>query len=531
MGSESAPLEGADLEAGVPLSDVPEGGMLAGHAHGEPVLLVRVDGDIHAVGARCTHYGGPLNEGLLTGTTIRCPWHHACFDVRTGVAVRPPALLDLPRWRVEVRDKKVFVRERLGDDRGADRDTAASGVPAGRDKRAPRSVLIVGAGAAGNAAAEMLRREGYEGAVTLIEPDPGAPCDRPNLSKDYLAGTAPEEWIPLHPPAFYTEQEIEIVHGRSVARIEPGANRVQLDDGSHREYGALILATGARPVQLRDLGPGTERIRTLRTLADSRAIIQAALHARHAVVLGASFIGLEVAASLRARNIEVHIVAPEARPLERVMGPALGDAIRALHQQHGVIFHLGHTAREVGDVDVTLDDGTRLPAELVVAGVGVRPAVELASDAGLDVDNGVVVDAHLATSAPNVFAAGDIARWPDPLSGERIRVEHWVVAERQGRTAARSALGLRERFDAVPFFWSQHYDVVIAYVGHASRWDETVVDGDPLANDCAVRYLRDGQPLALATIFRDRESLETEVAMERAVAAAEARGISVGGRA
>ncbi|HET7583918.1 MAG TPA: FAD-dependent oxidoreductase [Gemmatimonadaceae bacterium] len=529
MASDSAPLEGPDFTAGVPLDDLPEGGMLLGHGHGEPILLARVDGNVHAVGARCTHYGGPLAEGVIANGMVRCPWHHACFDVRTGVAVRPPALLDLPRWRVEVRDGKAFVRDRLADDRQADATRAQKG-GASRGQ-APESVLIVGAGAAGNAAAETLRREGYAGPVTLIDPDPGAPCDRPNLSKDYLAGTAPEEWIPLHPSEFYEEQEIEIVHGARVGRIDARARRVELEDGSSRSYGALILATGARPVRLRDVGVGTERIHTLRTLADSRAIIARATESRRAVVIGASFIGLEVAASLRARDIEVHVVAPEARPLERVMGPELGHAIRTLHEQRGVIFHMGRTVRAVGLSDVTLDDGTWLEADLVVAGIGVRPAVELAEGAGLTVDNGVMVDEHLRTNAPGIVAAGDIARWPDRLTGEHIRVEHWVVAERQGQAAARTTLGLGEPFDAVPFFWSQHYDVVIAYVGHATHWDETKVDGDPLANDCAVRFVRGGKTLAVATIFRDRESLEAEIAMEQAIAAARARGVSAGATA
>jgi len=253
---------------------------------------------------------------------------------------------------------------------------------------------------------------------------------------------------------------------------------------------------------------------TLRTLADSRAIIARAANAKRAVVIGASFIGLEAAAALRNRNIEVHVVAPEKVPMERILGAEMGAFVRKLHEEHGVIFHLENTPSEIDAKQVTLNSGGTIEADLVVMGVGVRPRIALAEKAGLKIDRGVAVDQYLQTSAPDIFAAGDIARWPDPHSGHPIRVEHWVVAERQGQTAAFNLLGQHVPFDAVPFFWSQHYDVPINYVGHAESWDEIAVDGNIAGRDCVLRYKKGGRVLAVTSIYRDHESLEAEVAME-----------------
>jgi apoptosis-inducing factor 3 len=503
--SEDTALSGPDLQSGIPIGEIPDSGVLAGHAGGKAVLLVHQGEEWFAIGAVCSHYSGPLAEGLVVGDTVRCPWHHACFSLRTGEALRPPALNDVACWKVEQRAGKVYVTGK-----------APKPKVRRRGSRHPNSVVIVGAGAAGDCAAETLRREGYEGRLTLYDPDPDAPYDRPNLSKDYLAGTASEDWIPLHPPGFYQERGIDIVHHRRVAAIEPKARRIRLDDGGTVEFGALLLATGATPIRLPpEMARGNPAIQYLRSFADSKAIVAAAGKAKRAVVLGASFIGLEVAASLRARKLEVHVVAPDARPLERVMGPELGDFIRRLHEEHGVNFHLSQKASGIDGGVVSLENGARLQADLIVAGIGVRPNVELAERAGLSVDRGVVVDERLQTSAPGVYAAGDIARWPDPHTGERIRVEHWVVAQRQGQAAARSIMGESDRFRAVPFFWSQHYDVPINYVGHAERWDSMEVEGNIDARDCAVRFVRGGRALAVATIYRDRQSLEAEVEMER----------------
>jgi NADPH-dependent 2,4-dienoyl-CoA reductase/sulfur reductase-like enzyme len=334
------------------------------------------------------------------------------------------------------------------------------------------------------------------------------------LSKDYLAGKAQPEWIPLREADWFKQQDIELLRGRQARTIDVRARSVTLDDATERSFDAMILATGAEPIRL-DLPGSGPRVLYLRSLADSDVIIAAAAGAKRVAVLGASFIGLEVAASLRTRGLDVHVAAPEARPLERILGPELGDFIRSLHEEKGVVFHLGRMAKSLEHGHLVLDDGSKIAADFIVAGVGVRPRTQLAEAAGLRQEKGVIVNERLETSAPNIFAAGDIARWPDPHSGGDIRVEHWVVAQRQGQAAARNILGANERFDAVPFFWSLHYDVSIRYVGHAERWDRTTIDGDPAKQDCAVKYLAGGKELAVATIHRDRESLDAELRMER----------------
>jgi NADPH-dependent 2,4-dienoyl-CoA reductase/sulfur reductase-like enzyme len=253
-----------------------------------------------------------------------------------------------------------------------------------------------------------------------------------------------------------------------------------------------------------------------RTFADSRAIVAKAATAKRVVVVGSSFIGLEVAASLRARKMEVHVVSPDKQPLERVMGPEVGRFVRQLHEAQGVVFHLGQTVGRVDGRRVTLSDASVVEdVDFLVMGVGVRPSIALAEQAGLAMDRGIAVNEYLETSAPGVYAAGDVARWPDPHSGGRIRVEHWVVAERQGQTAARNMLGRKERFDAVPFFWSQHYDLAINYVGHAESWDDVNIDGSLDARNGAVSYRKGGRTLATATISRDLQSLQAELTIEQ----------------
>ncbi|MGH9456990.1 MAG: FAD-dependent oxidoreductase [Thermoanaerobaculia bacterium] len=488
-----------DLSEGIAAEELREGEMLAGKVGEEDVLLARSGGKVYAVGATCTHYSAPLVDGMLVDGTVRCPWHHSCFDLATGGVLRAPALAPLPLWNVEERDGRIAV-------------TGPAEAPRPVPAAGPESVVIIGAGAGGTNVADTLRREGYEGRILLVTGETDLPYDKPNLSKDYLAGHAPAEWLPLHPEEYYREQRIELRLGSRVTAIDTGAKQIATSSGERIPYGALVLATGASPRRL-DI-EGASRVQYLRTRADAERLAGEAAKPRRVAVIGASFIGLEVAASFRERGSEVTVIGPERTPLERPMGAEVGTRIRRIHEAHGVTFRLGTRPVRVDADGVVLDDGSKVDADLVVAGIGVTPDIELARTAGIATADGVLVNEYLQASAPDVWACGDIACWPDPRTAEPLRVEHWVLAGRHGQTVARNILGRREPFDGVPFFWSAHYDVVICFVGRAAGWDAVEIDGSLEANDATVVYRRGGEVVAVATIGRDLASLEAELSLE-----------------
>jgi len=493
-------LSGPDLRAdGIASEDVSAAGLSVGHVDGKPVVLVATEDGIHAVGGSCTHYGGPLGDGFCVGGEIRCPWHHAAFDIMTGEAVGAPALNPITVYDTAVREGRVYVT-------GPSQTSHAKPAP----PRAPESVMIVGSGAAGAAAAERLRAHGYEGPISLVGEEP--PIDRPNVSKDYLAGTAPEQWMPLRSLEFYADAGIDLIAGVSVESIDTETRGVHLSDGRTLSYGALLLATGAEPRRLPLPGADLPHVHYLRTLDDSKTIIAALDKVDRAVVVGAGFIGLEVAASLRHRDIDVTVVAPEEIPLAHLIGDTLGRFVADLHRERGVDLRLGAGVEEIGKEHVELSDSTSVPADLVVVGIGVTPRTGLAEAAGLTVDDGIVIDDRLRTSDPHIWAAGDVARYPGP-DGRPVRVEHWVLAERQGQTAADNILGKDVAFTQPPFFWSQHYDVRINVTGHLDDWDEEVVVGDPDQRDVLVGYRKAGKVTAVASIYRDRDNLRAEQAL------------------
>ena len=496
-------LKGPDLTQGVLGTEVVEGRPFLGHAKGDAVMLVRSGGRVFATGATCTHYSGPLAEGLVVGKTVHCPWHHACFDLETGLAAGP-ALNPIACYDVIEEAGKVRVAGK--------REVAKPKAP----KTSPATVVIVGGGAAGAACAENLRRLGFEGRISLIANEQPGPVDRPNLSKDYLAGNAPEEWIPLRDAAFYREMNIDLSLGDGAAGIDTAARTVTLTSGKKLEYGALLLATGAEPRRLSIPGADGGNVHVLRTLADSRAIIAKAREGARAVVIGSSFIGLEVAASLRARKVEVDVVSVDKVPLARVVGETIGAFVQSLHEEHGVRFHLGSSPRSIGNGGVELENGKSLVADFVVLGVGVAPRTALAEAAGLRVERGVVVDDHFRTSAEGVYAAGDIASFPDFRTGALMRIEHWQVAERQGLAVARAMLGHGAPYRDIPFFWSAHYDVQLNYVGHAEKWDRIIERGSLADRRYVAAFQHGDKILAVITLGEDLLSLEVDAAMKAA---------------
>jgi NADPH-dependent 2,4-dienoyl-CoA reductase/sulfur reductase-like enzyme/nitrite reductase/ring-hydroxylating ferredoxin subunit len=517
MGAQ-AEAAGPDFTSGIPLEDLADGRTLSGRVGDCPVLLSRFGSEFVAVSGACTHYGAALASGLVERETVRCPLHHACFDLRTGAPLHAPALDPLDRWQVEVHGGTVFVRDKL--EASVERREAA---PTGIER-----VLIIGGGAAGVACANELRRLGYAGAVTMLSADRDPPVDRPNLSKDYLAGTMPSEWLPLRSSQWYADNGVDLRLGVEATRIDAVRRHVHTASGEELPYDRLLIATGSEPNRLRAPGFDRSNVFTLRSLADAAAIAAQAKAGARAVVVGSSFIGLEAAAALRQRDVAVAIVAPEHVPFERAFGTEVGTWLKQLHERNDVRFHLGTVGQSFDGTRMKLANGISIDADFVLVGIGVRPRVRLAESLAMPTDGGVPVDAYLETSEPCIFAAGDIAAFPDLVTGEPTRIEHWVTAERQGQVAAANMLGRRLRFEAVPFFWTEQYGTALRYVGHAPAWDEVRIDGDIDSGDFIARYFTEGEHRASAAVGRDVAILEDEKRFEQEVASRREPAVSAG---
>ncbi|WP_166365905.1 FAD-dependent oxidoreductase [Pseudomonas akapageensis] len=502
MTSTNTSPDGPDLTKGVPLADIPVTGVLPGHVDGSPALLVRLDDGLHALSGHCTHYGAPLADGFVVGDEIRCPWHHACFSLRTGAALRAPAFAALTTWRVEIVGQTAFVRSG---------ETIKSPTQSPAVQRHLERIVIIGGGAAGFAAANRLRELGYQGALTMLSEDTQAPYDRPNLSKDYLAGTAQEEWMPLQGADFYAGHAIDLRLACNVTAIDTQARQVLTATGDSLGYDALLISTGAQPRRLPIPGFDLPNVFVLRSMADAQAIIQASQGATSVALIGAGFIGMEAAAALRTRGLEVHVVAPEEVPMAPVLGRELGAFITGLHKEQGVIFHLGSAVQGFDGKVLTLADGSSIATQLLLLGTGVAPRTELAMAAGLAVNDGILVDATLQTSIAGIYAAGDVARYWQ--AGEQVRVEHWVHAQRQGQAAAANMLGGGHAFTDVPFFWTHHYGLDLRYTGFAGGWDDVQIDGSLPQRDFTARFFRKGALVAAVSVGRDLENLCIEAAL------------------
>ena len=471
------------------------------------ILLARVGDNFHAVSANCPHYGAPLAEGALCGTRIVCPWHHAVFNVVNGDLEEPPALDSLVRYDLRVEGERIFVSL---PEEPQDRRLPTM---VKRDTSDPRQFVIIGAGAAGYAAAQTLREEGFRGSVVMITREDRAPYDRPNLSKDYLHGHAEPEWMPLRGEDFFKEHDIDLVFNKEVTRVDARTKTISFESGETMDYDAVLVATGGAPLRLNIPGADLKNICMLRSFADADSIIETASRSRRAVVVGASFIGMEAAYSLRERGLEVTVIAPSLEPFETTLGAEIGALFRREHESHGVRFKLGSIVyRFEGNHNVeavALDNGELIETDMVVVGVGVRPVTQFLDGVELDQAGAVVVDSRLR-AADGLFVAGDIASFPDPRTGERVRIEHWRTAQQQGRTAARNMLGLDIRFDAIPFFWTRQFDIGLLYVGHVASWDEIIYRGDVASHDFLAFFVKANRVLAVAGMNRDGELAAAE---------------------
>ena len=484
------------------LSEIKDGEMKEVQAGTTPVLLARVDGTCYALAAHCTHYGAPLAEGYLSGDRIVCPWHHACFNARNGNLEEPPALDSLANYPVRIEGDSVFVDMPAGAE---DRRTPEMVSP--DPKVDARTFVIIGGGAAGYVAAQTLREDGFKGRIVMITPEDRKPYDRPNLSKDYLQGTAEPEWMPLRSDDFYSEHGIEVVQGK-VTNISNHKKELHLESGETLEFDKLLVATGGVPRTLNLPGSDLRNILVLRSFDSADEIIAAVENVQNVAVIGASFIGMEAAFSLTKRGKSVTVIAPDNVPFQKTLGPEIGGLFKKVHEENGVIFSLGSGVKGFegeGTVNkVRLESGESIDADVVIVGVGVRPATDFLEGFELHKDGGVIADQYLSIG-PDIHAAGDIAHFPDARTGESTRIEHWRTALQQGRVAAHNMAGKPTPFTQVPFFWTTQFDVTLNYVGHATGWDEIRYEGDLDSKDFLAFYLRAGSVVAVAGMNRDRE--------------------------
>jgi NADPH-dependent 2,4-dienoyl-CoA reductase/sulfur reductase-like enzyme/nitrite reductase/ring-hydroxylating ferredoxin subunit len=476
------------------------------------VLLCNVGGTITALGASCTHYGAPLADGVLSGDRIVCPWHHACFHAGTGDLLEPPAFDALPSYKVTVEKGEIFVTP------PARWENSRSPSMTGRTRSgAQETYVIIGGGAAGMAAAQALREEGFSGGLVMLTREDRAPYDRPNLSKDYLSGEADPAWMPLRSDDFFASHDIDLRRNQRVRSVDIALRSIVLETGKSLSYDRLLLATGGVPRVPAFAGNGRwDNVFTLRSFDDADAIIHAADRSQHIVIIGSSFIGMEVAASLTERKRHVTVVGAGNEPFEKVLGRDIGRLLRSLHEKHGVTFRMnvevtGFSGTTVVQ-SVSLNDGTTLNADMVVFGVGVSPATEYLDGLPRGSDGSITVDSNLR-AAPDVFVAGDIARFPNRNS--YVRVEHWRVALQLGRIAGQNMAGRKVECNLVPFFWTQQAGLSLRYVGYADRWDDIVTTGSVDTQDFISFFIRENTVLAAAGCNRDTEMAAIEELMRR----------------
>jgi len=488
-------------------SDLKEGIPHVVEVDDEEILLLKKNGEIHACGNKCTHYGGPLNEGHWNGHEVTCPWHFARFDIRNGTRIAPPALDDVQVFQLKVEEGDIFLGRK-----------ESSGIPKPKGKD-PRTVLILGAGAAGNAATETLRREGFAGRIQMVTQEDDFPYDRPNLSKGFMAGKAKIDWIPLRSPQFYADHNIDVLRGQRITNLDVKEKAALTAEGKPLYFDLCLMATGGKPRKLDVPGADLKNIFTLRSFRNAKNIVAAIENgAERILIVGAGFIGMEVASSFRKRNLEVHIAAPEEVPMEHVLGKRIGKRLHRLHEKKEVVFHLGTQVEafkgEEHVREVMLSDGSSIPVDMVIIGIGIDPAVDYLKNTKL-IKNGVVpVDERLQTPVDGVFAAGDIALFPEVDGERKTRIEHWAVAESQGQFAARAMLGHSGSYKEIPFFWTMQYKVQLKYMGYPGKTDRIEYLGNVDKENFLAGFFEEDEMRAAATIGMGEELFNIQKQMK-----------------
>jgi NADPH-dependent 2,4-dienoyl-CoA reductase/sulfur reductase-like enzyme/nitrite reductase/ring-hydroxylating ferredoxin subunit len=489
------------------LSQLPAGHMHQVTVGDYDVLLANVDGTVFAIENKCSHYGFALTKGSLCEHRVRCPLHHACFDVRTGEQIEAPGMDGVPRFDTEVRDGRIFVGEQPSD-RNEPLPHVRQGQEFGERPHDRYDYVIVGGGAAASYAIESIRARDEGGSLLVLSQESLVPYDRTKVSKGFLQNGMAPPALQLRDEAFYRRIGVDFRAGTQVRRVNLEEKKVTLESGQTIGYGKVLLATGGTPRRLTVPGANLERVFTIRSAGDAVAAREAVQDGTRVVIVGGSFIGLETAMSLGKRGGRITVVTPEKTLFENVFGERVGAYIKNLHEAEGVTFHLGSKLREIngdGSVSgVTLDDGTQLPADVVVVGIGVAPVTDYVEGIAYRDDGSLTTDSHLAIHGAAAFAAGDIATYPDREG--MLRIEHWKVAAQQGRVAGRNMAGAAENYTMPPYFWSNQQGVNLRYVGHATDWSDIVFDGEPGASPFLAFYIKDGHVQACLGVKRDAEA-------------------------
>ncbi len=483
-------------------TDLSEGQMKTVLVDGRNLLLSKIGGKFYAVSPFCTHYGAELEDGILKSDRITCPWHNACFNAKTGEMLEPPALDSLNSFETEVREDQIIVK--LPDVESESRHPEMTIPDPVKDDEI---YVIVGGGAAGYMAAQTLRQDGFNGRIVMITMEDRLPYDRPNLSKDYLAGDAEDEWMPLRGEDFFKKYKIETIINSRVRNVDTFNKEIVHDNGTIN-FHKVLFATGGEPRNLNVPGNSLDNIFYLRSYNDSQNIIEAVKNVKNAVVVGASFIGMETAHSLMKRGLNVTVAAPEKLPFENIFGTEIGKMFKKKHEESGIIFKLGRTVKEFegnNNVEgVLLDNNEEIDADLAAIGIGIKPVSNLSGNIRPDDDGAFKVDKFLRLS-DSVFAAGDCAKFDDWRTGEEFKIEHWRTAMQQGAIAAHNMYGKNIEYRKVPFFWTEQAGLELHYVGHAKEWDEIIFDGEIEDEQFIAYYIKNDKVHAAAGIGRNRD--------------------------